>query len=53
MHHLLKHINQDKTFSEIAQPQHKEAVRGCSFLYTIAERSVAMSKAFLVDVSIF
>ena len=30
----------------------KEAVRGCSFLYIIAKKSVIMSMAFLVDVSI-
>ena len=41
-----------KSFSNIAQPLHKEAVRGCSFLYTIAKKSVKMSEAFLVDVSI-
>ena len=42
-----------KSFSNIAQPLHKEAVRGCSFLYIIAKKSVIMSEAFLVDVSIF
>ena len=41
-----------ESFSKIAQPLHKEAVRGCSFLYIIAEKSVIMSEAFLVDVSI-
>ena len=41
-----------KSFSKIAQPLHKEAVRGCSFLYIIAKKSVIMSEAFLVDVSI-
>ena len=41
-----------KLFSNIAQPLHKEAVRGCSFLYIIAKKSVIMSEAFLVDVSI-
>ena len=40
------------SFSNIAQPLHKEAVRGCSFLYIIAKKSVIMSEAFLVDVSI-
>ena len=25
-----------KSFSNVAQPLHKEAVRGCSFLYMIA-----------------
>ena len=33
----------------IVQPLHKEAVRGCSFLYVIAKKSVIMSEAFLVD----
>ena len=42
-----------KSFSNIAQPLHKEALRGCSFLYIIAKKSVIMSEAFLVDVSIF
>ena len=42
-----------KSFSNIAQPLHKEAVRGCSFLYIFAKKSVIMSEAFLVDVSIF
>ena len=41
-----------KSFSNIAQPLHKEAVRGFSFLYIIAKKSVIMSEAFLVDVSI-
>ena len=41
-----------KSFSNIAQNLHKEAVRGCSFLYSIAKISVIMSEAFLVDVSI-
>ena len=41
-----------KSFSNIAQPLHKEAVRGCSFLFIIAKKSVIMSEAFLVDVSI-
>ena len=41
-----------KSFSKIAQPLHKEAVRGWSFLYIMAEKSVIMSEAFLVDVSI-
>ena len=41
-----------KSFSEIGQPLHKEAVRDCSFLYIIAEKSVIMREAFLVDVSI-
>ena len=42
-----------KSFSNIALPLHKEAVRGCSFLYIIAKKSVIMSEAFLVDVSIY
>ena len=42
-----------KSISNIAQPLHKDAVRGCSFLYIIAKKSVIMSEAFLVDVSIF
>ena len=42
-----------KSFSKIAQPLHKEAERGCSFLYIIAEKSVITSEAFLVDVSIY
>ena len=41
-----------KSFSNIAQPLHKEAVCGCSLLYIIAKKSVTMSEAFLVDVSI-
>ena len=41
-----------KPFSNIAQPLHKEAVRGCSLLYIIAKKSVIMSEAFFVDVSI-
>ena len=40
-----------KSFSNIAQPLHTEAVRGCSILYIIAKKSVIMSEAFLVDVS--
>ena len=42
-----------KSFSNIAQPLHKEAVRGCPFLCIIAKKSGIMSEAFLVDVSIF
>ena len=49
MRHLHIKLN---SFSNIAQPLHKEAVRGCSFLYIIAKKSVIMSEAFLVDVSI-
>ena len=41
-----------KSFANIAQPLHKEAVRGCSFLYIIAKKSVIMSEAFLVELSI-
>ena len=42
-----------KLFSNIAQPLHKEAVRHCSFSLIIAKKSVIMSEAFLVDVSIY
>ena len=42
-----------KSFSNINQPLHKGAVCGCSFLYITAKKSVIMSEAFLVDVSIF
>ena len=35
-----------KSFSNIAQPLHKEAVRGCSILYIIAKKSVVISEAF-------
>ena len=42
-----------KSFSNIAQSLHKEALRGCSLLYIIAKKSVIMSEAFLVDVSMF
>ena len=41
-----------QSFSNIAQPLYKETVRGCSFLYIIAKKSVIISEAFLVDVSI-
>ena len=41
-----------KSFSNIAQPLHKEAVRHCSFSLIIAKKSVIMSEAFLFDVSI-
>ena len=41
------------SFFNIVQPLHKEAVRGYSFLYIIAKKSVIMSEAYLVDVSIF
>ena len=41
-----------KSFSNIAQPLHKEAVRRCSFSFIIAKKSVIMSEAFIVDVSI-
>ena len=43
---------ESKSFSNIVQPLHKEAVRGCSFLYIIAKKSEIMSEAYLVDVSI-
>ena len=50
---ITRHLNiKLKSFSNIAQPLHKVAVRGCSFLYIIAKKSVIMSEAFLVDVSI-
>ena len=42
-----------ESFSNITQPLHKEAVRRCSFSLIIAKKSVIMSEAFLVDVSIF
>ena len=41
-----------KSFSNIAQPLHKEAVCVCPFLCIIAKKSGIMSEAFLVDVSI-
>ena len=41
-----------KSFFNIAQHLHKEAVRGCSFLYIITRKSLKLSEAFLVDVSI-
>ena len=41
-----------KAFSKIRQPLHKEAVLISSYLYIIAEKSVIMSEAFLVDDSI-
>ena len=44
--------NKLKSFSNIAQPLHYEALGCCSFLYIIAKKSVIMSEAFLVDVSI-
>ena len=51
---IMRHLhNKLKSFSNIAQPLHKEAERGCSFLYIIAEKSVISSEAFLVDVSIY
>ena len=42
-----------KSFSNIVRPLNKEVNRGCSFLYIIAKKSVIMSEAFLVDVSIY
>ena len=42
-----------KSFSNIAQPLRKEAVRSCSFLYIIAKKLVIMSEAILGDFSIF
>ena len=41
-----------ESFSHIAEHLNKEAVRGSSFLDIIAKKSVIMSEAFLVDVSI-
>ena len=50
---IMRHLHiKLKSFSKIAQPLHKEAIRGCSLLYIIAEKSVIMREAFLVDVSI-
>ena len=50
---IMRHLHvKFKSFSNIAQPLHKEAVRGCSFLYIIAKKSVIISEAFLVDFSI-
>ena len=42
-----------KSFSNIAQPLHKEAVRRCSFPFITAKKSVIMSEAFFVDVSLY
>ena len=42
-----------KSFSNIAQSLHKEAVHDCSFLYIITKKSVIMSEAFLDDVGIY
>ena len=42
-----------KSFSNIAQPLHKEAVRRCSFSFINAKKSAIMSEAFFVDVSIY
>ena len=51
---ITRHLHIEYTpFSNFAQPLHKEALRGCLFLYTIAKKSVIMSEAFLVDVSIY
>ena len=50
---ITRHLRiKSKSFSNITQPLHKEAVHVCSFLYIIAKKSVIMSEAFLVDVSI-
>ena len=50
---IMCHLHfKSKSFYNIAQPLHKEAVHGCSFLYIIAKKSVIMSEVFLVDVSI-
>ena len=37
-----------KSFSNIAQPLHKEVVRDCSFVYIIAKKSAIMSEAFSI-----
>ena len=51
---IMRHLHiKLKSFANIAQPLHKKAVRGSSFLYIIAKKSVIMSEAFLVDVSIY
>ena len=51
---IMRHVHiKLKSFSNIAQSLHKEAVHGCSFLYIIAKKSVILSEAFLVDVSIY
>ena len=42
-----------KSFSNIAQHLHKEAIRGCLFFYIISKKSVIMSEAFIVDVCIY
>ena len=42
-----------KQFSNLVQHLHKEAIRGCSFLFNIAKKLEIMSQAFFVDVSIF
>ena len=42
-----------KSFSNTAQLLRKEAVRHCSVSLIIAKKSVIMSEAFLVDVSIY
>ena len=50
---ITRHLNiKLKPFSNIAQPLHKEAVRRCSFSFITAQKSVIMSEAFFVDVSI-
>ena len=55
---VLRHRNnalpayQIKVISNIAQPLHKESVRRYSFSFIIAKKSVIMSEAFFVDVSI-
>ena len=40
------------SFSNIAKPLHKEAVRRRSFSFITAKKSVIMTEAFFVDVSI-
>ena len=50
---ITRHLNiKLKSFSNIAQPLHKEAVRRFSFSFIAAQKSVIMSEAFFVDVSI-
>ena len=50
---ITRHLHiKSKSLSNIAQPLHKEALRRCSFSFIIAKKSVIMSEAFLVDVSI-
>ena len=50
--HLHNIIIKLRLYSEIAQPLIKKQYVAVDFLYIIAEKSVIMSEAFLVDVSI-